>query len=227
VSDTEKLKIQNSSLFDEDKITVVENGVSVERQELRLDKKLILDTYDFNIVSLSRISHQKDLETMLLAFHELLKSFKDQKVGLHIIGGYISSDEAYVRRVKALCHQLELETKVVFWNDVAFAGSYLHHFDLYWSTALWEGLPTGVIEAMMQKVLVVGTDVVGNVDLIKMDTGVLTPIKAPEKIAVILREIILTNNSSLIDSAFSFAHNNFSVEQYKRKILALYDEVSL
>ena len=120
---------------------------------------------------------------------------------------------------------MELEKNVIFWNDLSFASSYLHHFNLYWSTALWEGLPTAVIEAMMQKILVVGTGVVGNIDLIKIDTGVITPIEDYKKIAEILHVTINANNENLIDTAYSFINKDFSVEQYKDKILSLYREV--
>ena len=225
VSNTEKAKFLNLNTFNENKVNVIANGVSIEKKEFSKEKQMLLSKYSYNIVTLSRISHQKDLETMLLAFNELLKISNNKNIGLHIIGGYIKSDEIYSHKVFALCRDLELEKNVIFWNDLSFASSYLHHFNLYWSTALWEGLPTAVIEAMMQKILVVGTGVVGNIDLIKIDTGVITPIEDYKKIAEILHVTINANNENLIDTAYSFINKDFSVEQYKDKILSLYREV--
>jgi len=226
VSNTEKTKVLNTGIFDENKVNVIENGISIEKKEFNKEGRILLSNYSYNIVTLSRISCQKDLETMLLAFNELLKISDNKNIGLHIIGGYIKSDEIYVHKVFALCKDLELEKNVIFWNDLAFASSYLHHFNLYWSTALWEGLPTAVIESMMQKILVVGTDVVGNIDLIKTDTGVITPIEDYKKIADILHTTINSNNENLIDTAYKFINKNFSVGRYKDKILSLYHEVS-
>ena len=225
VSDEEFQKIIDSNIFNEKNVLVIPNGVIVEKKQLEIEQQNLLNKYDFNIVTLSRISPQKDLETMLYAFKEILNN-TNTNIGLHILGGHILSDEDYACKIFSLCESLNLSLNVEFWGDVAFASSYLHHFNLYWTTALWEGLPTAIIEAMMQQVPVIATNCVGNTDLVSEKTGILTPMKDPIEISKIIIKYFKNNrNSSSLENAFNFVNKNFTTEVYTNNILALYQEV--
>lgn len=225
VSDTEKKKVIASNIFNEKKVCLIPNGVIVEKKQLEIEKQNLLNKYDFNIVTLSRISPQKDLETMLYAFKKIIDNTK-KNIGLHILGGHILSDENYVSKVFSLCESLNLSSNVEFWGDVPFASSYLHNFNIYWTTALWEGLPTAIIETMMQKVPVIATNCVGNIDLVNENTGILTPMKDPAEISKIFIEYFQNNyHISLVENAFYFVNNNFTAEVYTNNILGLYQEV--
>jgi glycosyltransferase involved in cell wall biosynthesis len=227
VSASERRKFLTELAFAEEQVIVIENGISVEEKKLNKRQMLILGRSSYNIVTFSRISPQKDLETMLHSFSELLKKPNKKSIALHIIGGHIDGDKAYLKKILALHKSLKLENNVIFWDDLPFASSFLQYFDLYWSTALWEGLPTAIIESMLKKILVVSTDVVGNIDLVNVNTGILTPVKDHHKIAEKLHSAIGANNDTLVENAFVFATNNFSSEQYKLKICSLYREVAL
>jgi len=225
VSNTEKIKVIESNFYNKNKICVIPNGVSIEKKELSFDKLIVLKKYDYNIVTLSRISPQKDLETMLFSFKEIVAK-SDKNVGLHILGGYIENDKEYAQKIYSICDSLNLKNNVEFWADTPFASSYLHYFDLYWSTALWEGLPTAIIEAMMQKVPVVATSCVGNIDLVNENTGVLTPMKDPTEISKIIIEFFQNNHYvSSVENAYNFVNKNFTAEVYTNNILGLYHEV--
>ena len=226
VSNTEKEKVLESQMFNKNKVVVIPNGIKVEKKKLSNQKIELLKKYDFNIISLSRISPQKNLETMLYAFHDCIKNV-NVNIGLHILGGYIDDDQNYANKIFDLCNKLDLNKNVVFWGDIPFASSYLHHFDLYWSTALWEGLPTAIMESMLEKVIVVASDCIGNIDLVNEDTGVLTPQAPPKIIADILIQTILDNKRDiLIENAHKFILENYTVEKYVDNILEIYKRVS-
>lgn len=222
VSNSEREKVINANFCASSKINVIPNGVAIEKSELSLEKKNLLLKFDKNIVSLSRISPQKDLITMLHAFRNLLDK-TTQHLALHIIGGYIELDNEYSEEVFKLHRQLELEDNVFFWGELPFSANYLHHFDLYLTTALWEGLPTAVLEAMMQKILIVATDCVGNIDLVfDKRNGFLTEMKNIENISNTISIALKSDNKSLIENAFSFVNENFSEKKYVSNIQNLY-----
>ncbi len=204
---------------------VIPNGIEVNPKVPDEEIQGKMGDYRFNIVSLSRTDAIKDLETMLGAFNTI-----SDNAGLHIMGGYVMDSQdhiKYQRKIRNLLETLECKNRVHFWGDVSHAGDLIHNFDIYWSTSLSEGLPTAIVEAMMSKVLVVGTDCRGNVDLIKdMETGILTKMKDPancadglEKALTLLKE---KKESAIITKAHEFS-NRFSIANHVKSLVHLYN----
>lgn len=208
------------------KVHVIPNGVPEDRRGLPLVERTQLDRHKWNIVTLSRISNQKDLLTMMRAIF-VARKVSALDIGLHVIGGYMEEDRTYYREVQQCVNDLNLDGHVNFWGELFSAGSYLHHFDVYLSTALWEGLPTGIIEAFLNRIAVVATDCMGNVDLVVHgETGYLAKMKQPEDIA---EKLILcihdTRRVDIVESAYSRARRRFSVQSHVTKLESLYCSV--
>jgi len=225
VSDSERDFYLSQVKVNECKVIVIPNGIEVEKRDLDREKEGLLNKFKYNIVTLSRINHQKDLLTMLKSFEKLHRS----DIGLHILGGYINDE--YEREFKfkldSFYEEMKFKDNVFFWGDVNNGGDLLHYFDIYWSTALFEGLPTAIIEAMMSRVLVVGTDCRGNIDLVKNDvTGILTNMKDvnsnTQGIEKALNLIESNISNKLLDKASKLS-KDFAVNNNIDKISRLYN----
>lgn len=204
------------------KVVVIANGISIHKKDLPFNIQSTVSQYTINLVSLARISYQKDLETMLKTFNQL-----NHKVALHILGGYLNGDKPYKKRIDNLYETLNNNSNIYFWGDVPNAGDLIHNFDIYWTTSLFEGLPTAVVEAMLSKTLVVGTNCRGNIDLIKpKQTGLLTKMKDIDDNLVKLQEGIQILNTEkgnlLIENAYRMAQR-FSIANHVKNISQLYD----
>jgi glycosyltransferase involved in cell wall biosynthesis len=182
VSPSEKAKLLESKAISERKLLVLFNPI--ELPEGRPEIQLPLAPEKFNVVTLSRISPQKDLFTLMDVAAELGETF-----AFHVIGGVNSSDGDYARRVREKLVERGLSNFFLH-GDLPNAAALLHHFDAYVSTALWEGLPTAVIEAFLAKVPVVATDCTGNCDVVRDgETGILCSIGDVAAIAAGLRRL--------------------------------------
>lgn len=228
VSESEKQKVLKSGWFYEKKIITINNGVEIKKEVLNEDQKKILAKYDINIVSISRISPQKDLETLIKAFSKL-GSNERQKIGLHIIGGFIAEDIAYKNQVIKLTDSLDVRNSIHFWGELPFAGNYIWNFDIFISTSLWEGLQTSLIESLMQEIPTIATNVVGNKDIISNKTGYLTEAKNIDDIyknlSLCINELKSYDCNNRIVSGLQFAKDNFSLEKYNANINNLYNSI--
>lgn len=224
VSPSEREYYRNMVQPNPRKILLIPNGIDVTRREPPEDIAAAIARFKVNIVSLSRTTPQKDLVAMLNAFEKVAVLRPDS--ALHIIGGLSHGEERYERKVRELHAELRCRTQLFFWGDRDSAGDYLHAFDLYWSTALFEGLPTAIIEAFLNGIPVVGTACVGNVDLIRDgETGRLTEIGDVEGTAATLTAALAdlnsTNTRRMIEKARSVGAD-YSPERQRAALLKLY-----
>lgn len=210
----------------ERKTVVIPNGIEVSR-DTNLDDQIRIakNRHEINIVTLSRTDPQKDLFTMLKAFDMV-----DNSVGLHVIGGYVTDNEdhaEYNRQLQELLSTLDCRERVYLWGDLNRAGDLISYFDIYWSTAIFEGLPTAVVEAMMSRVLVVATNCRGNVDLIiHKETGFLTQmgsvIDCKEKIIEAIGILNTSECSFIVENAYRFSQK-FTIKHNVEALRDLYD----
>jgi glycosyltransferase involved in cell wall biosynthesis len=223
VSDSEYLYILESLKLRANKVIIIQNGVYVAPSILPNEIKSQLGLHSFNIVTFSRFSHQKDLETMIMSFNRIRKS---KSVGLHIFGGYLKNDETYYRRITSIIEDLNLEGSVYLWGEYSNVSSFISYFNIYWTTAKFEGLPTAVIESFLSKTLVVGTSCRGNVDLIfDGKTGYLTEISdVNSNVNAIIKALNSLNTDctlQIINEAYNVGLR-YSIEYYIENMNKLY-----
>ena len=223
VSNSELNYIIKSLKISKKNVIVLPNAVYVSTIDLPSEIKNKILLHDCNIITLSRFSHQKDLETMIISFLEIKNK---HSIALHIFGGYLSSDKSYHEKILKLIKENNLQDSVFIWGEYNNASSFIKHFDIYWSTALFEGLPTAIIEAFLNKTLVVGSNCRGNVDLIfDGKTGYLTEMANIKSNIKVIEEVIGTLNSDstkqIIQNAYEVGHN-YSIECYIKNVDLLY-----
>jgi glycosyltransferase involved in cell wall biosynthesis len=136
------------------------------------------DSSVFNVASLSRQSPQKDLLTLVRTASLVGPTFH-----FHVFGGVLDNELGYAESVRAEIARLRV-ANVTLYGDVPGAAAQLRRFDAYLSTAVWEGLPTAIIESFLSEVPVVASSCAGNTDLVRHDeTGLLCPVSDPHAFA--------------------------------------------
>ncbi len=142
------------------------------------------------------------------------------------MGGLTHGEEEYQKTVEAAKAASPASDRIFFWGDVKQAGNLISHFDIYFSTALFEGLPTAVVEAFLSSVPVVGTDCIGNVDLIRdCETGYLTKCSDSGSCGSALKRAIEAVGTEALMRMAELAHKEaleYSVENQARRLLSLY-----
>jgi len=211
--------------LDRSKLFLIPNGISVSEVPLPREIRETTDRHGCNIVTLSRLSHQKDLISMLEAFETVAASHPE--TALHIMGGETPQDREYAEQVREKLAACTYRDRIYLWGSVKDAGNLIRHFHIYWTTAKFEGLPTAVVEAGLSRVLTVGTDCVGNVDvIIPGKTGILTETGNPGSAAEgLLRALKIreTGEAEALKKAAESLCLNFSLENNAEKLRELYN----
>jgi glycosyltransferase involved in cell wall biosynthesis len=129
--------------------------------------------------------------------------------------------------LKQLAHLLKLSERVIFAGSHADVRTFYAAADLFALPSLSEGSSNVLLEAMAAKTPIVATKAGGNPEIVlHKETGLLTPVgdsrSLASAIAQLLREPDLA--SRLADAGFARAIGEFSVEQYRRRLLGFYAE---
>lgn len=221
VSNSEKEYYLSTTKVNPSKVEIIHNGIAIQKDILPKKIASVTSRYHTNIVSLSRISHQKDIETMLMAFEKI----NDVNIALHIIGGYLESDQKYKIEIDLLLSKLKMKDHIYLWGDVSSAGNLIHHFNIYWSTAIYEGLPTSIIEAFLSRTLVVASNCRGNIDLVNEESGYVTQMKNIQNNYEVISKVIYESTKEeklkIIDKAFDIGQR-FTILNYSKNIANLY-----
>lgn len=175
----------------------INNGIAIEErlQSKLLNEKIIVGT-------VGRITPQKNPGL----FNQIANYFVDNKnvEFIWIGGGELNSalDSPNI--------------SITGWLPKSEAVTYLDGIDIYLSTALWEGLPFAVLDAMNHKKALVLNRCTGNIDLIR-DNGYLFENLDGATNAI---NKLLTDPERIVSlgiNSFSLLKSNFSVEQMARQ----------
>jgi len=207
---------------------VIWNGINVRHfHEVQVDRVLQRDALGIPtdakvITTISRLYKPRDFDTLLLAFQKVVAAYPDTY--LLIVG-----DGPYRPQIQALISRLNLTSRVAlsgFRRDIPQVLAVSDIFVL--STALWEGLPLTVLEAMASGLPVVVSDVGGVREaVLHQETGILVPPKDHRALYEALSEL-LTNRSRARAMGLrgrERARMFFGVERMVRETAALYEEL--
>jgi len=106
------------------------------------------------ILSIGRLSVQKDFATLLHAF---ARTRKEKEVKLVILG----NDGGELKHLKILAKDLGIENDVDFLGFVKNPYALLARADLFVLTSRWEGLPNALVEALVCGTPSIATDCIG------------------------------------------------------------------
>lgn len=146
-SESEKALLEKNGIHN---VHVINNGMAVN-PERPIYRKF---SYPLVVGTTGRLTYQKNPAL----FDEIAEAFKDDdRVRFVWIGGGEMSDAIHKRK----------NIEVTGWLTPEEVQEKLKEVDLYISTALWEGLPYAVLEAMNSGKPLLLSKCIGNVDLIE------------------------------------------------------------
>lgn len=181
VSEDAKQHLIHYFKIDPKKIKVINNGIRIPRlEEIGISPEKNCNLNPLNpptIANISRMSPEKDQESLFLAMKMVLDDHPDAR--LVMVGkGPLENN------LKKLAVELDMEKNIEFVGEVENISDILAKIDMVVLTSLTEGLPISILEALSFGVPVVATSV-GDIPKVIMDkkTGCLVPPKDPERLA--------------------------------------------
>ena len=172
--------------FPAKKTITIHNGVSLSKFEgcangqLAIRSRLRVDSDDFLVVSIARLSEQKGIDVLLLAMAQVLSNGVRCKC-------IIAGDGPLRAQLSAQALSLGLSDHVFFEGFQKDVRPYLQAADAFVLTSHMEGLPLAILEAMACGLPCIVTNVGGNTEVIthRVDGLIVPPASVDEVAAAI------------------------------------------
>ncbi len=198
------------------KISTVYYGIECPFQRRPNRQDFQIDPYAFVVGFVGRLTHQKNLKVFIDALAEM-----PEVTGVIIGAGELRDElESWVMQRKM--------RNIIFLGPVPNAVALMPLFDIFCLPSLWEGLGLVLIEAMLQKIPIVGSHA-GAIPEILGDGkyGLLfdpySPLILVEKIKFARANVQIMKQ--MAEEAFEYASTQFSVEQMVKRTLNVYQTV--
>jgi glycosyltransferase involved in cell wall biosynthesis len=214
--------------IDESKITVIDNGIDIEKYSKKCDKSkedlrrsFGIDNEIFVIGTFGRLTQQKGQKYLLEAAKIILRE------GINAVF-IIAGDGPMRGELEAFTAQYGIMEHVRFLGFREDTVALLKIMDVFVLSSIDEGLPMAMIEAMAAKTPVVVTDVGEIPKVINSGVnGILVTAKDSVMLAKKLGQILQNTEQrkSLADNAFQDARRYYSKESMCAQYVAIYDEV--
>ncbi len=216
----------NKGSYGRRKVDVIPNGIPKpifpqvkEREALRRE---ITGNHGTNpiVITVGRFSRAKGYEDMIEAFRLLQQRAANPK--LVMVGSGTTVDS-----IKEQISDLHLGQSIILTGEREDIPSLLALSDVYASSSHREGLPLALLEAMMAGLPVVATSVGDIPNVVTEETGVVVPPHRPELLADALEDLLKNpkKREAMGQAGYRRAMNEYSVEAWMKKHLALYREV--
>jgi glycosyltransferase involved in cell wall biosynthesis len=189
-----------------------------ERAEIR--GRLGIGTHEAMVLTIGRLSKEKGHADLLRALQQLRSI--DRKWKLVIVG--MGPELDMLRR---LARSLSLSERVIFAGSHADVRSFYGTADVFVLPSLSEGSSNVLLEAMAAKTPIAATKAGGNPEIVlHNETGLLAPIGDPQRLAKVIAQLLEAPDlaSRFAEAGFARATHEFSVEQYRRRLLGYYAE---
>ena len=190
ITPSQHLKAFIDKIGFDNKIFVINNGVTIEQQN-----KVVFQNNIIKLLVVSRLVTQKNIDLIIKS----VKTIKDEDIILNIVG-----DGSEVNNLKYLVRKYELEEKVNFIGKIESLklNEYLKDADIFIQASNYEGLPHSILEAINYEIPILSTEVGGcSVLLNKGERGYIIPIPISETgISEGIRKII-NNKKEAISKA--------------------------
>ena len=190
ITPSQHLKAFIDKIGFDNKIFVINNGVTIEQQN-----KVVFQNKIIKLLVVSRLVTQKNIDLIIKS----VKTIKDEDIILNIVG-----DGSEVNNLKYLVRKYELEEKVNFIGKIESLklNEYLKDADIFIQASNYEGLPHSILEAINYEIPILSTEVGGcSVLLNKGERGYIIPIPISETgISEGIRKII-NNKKEAISKA--------------------------
>lgn len=205
--------------FRPSKIYVVHNAIHVPE---------FIDTVhpddNIKLATVARFVGPKDFRTSLFSFKGLTERVSSKKFRYFLAGYGPMEDE-----IRSLAKELDLDGSVEILINPKNIPEILKACDIYLSTSLFEGLSNSIMEAMVEGLPIVATDVGDNQYLVKHEfNGYLVPCRDVN--ATVEKLELLAKNESLRKefgrNSYNMVKNEFSEAKLTENYLSLFVRLS-
>lgn len=222
VSEGERQQAFVNRLDEPDKFTLIYNGVPDKKlppkQELR--HCLGLPENAYYVGTTSRCAAQKDPMAFLDIARQTIE--RDSEIQFLYIG-----DGDLLPQMRTWVAKQSLEGKIHLLGFRSDAPEMVGALDVYLSTALYEGLPYSMLEAMRAGVPIIATDVVGNSEIVQNgQNGFLFPLQDTAAAVELLLRQKGTNmvEHEMVRETFQ---QKFSLDAMMTKLESVYDGIDI
>jgi glycosyltransferase involved in cell wall biosynthesis len=195
--------------------TVIYNGISNNYRP-----KIIRETGRIIIGTVARMSEQKDPITFYNIARNIIAKY--DFVDFRYVG-----DGPFFEILKNKIEKDNLEKRIQLMGFKSNVVDELREFDIFITTSLYEGMPYALIEALAESLPIVGTDVIGNNELIFDDiNGYLFNTKDVNR-ATQLLEFLINNPQkikSLGEQSYKIFLEKFTIDNMMRKLESIYNQ---
>jgi glycosyltransferase involved in cell wall biosynthesis len=208
-----------------DRIRILHNSAmpvspvpAAEQAELR--GRFGIGGNDAMVLTIGRLSKEKGHADLLRALQQLRSI--DRKWKLVLVGAGPELDS-----LTRLARSLSLSERVIFAGSHPNVRPFYAAADVFALPSLSEGSSNVLLEAMAAKIPVAATRAGGNPEIIlHNETGLLTPIGDTQQLASAIARLLEEPDlaSRFAEAGFARAAHEFSVEQYRRRLLGFYTE---
>lgn len=212
-----------------EKVKVVWNGIDMARfRDVAVNRAAQRTALDLPpdaplITTVCRLYKPRDFDTLLRAFRDVAEAIPSA----HLL---IAGDGPYRPQVKSLIGRLGLDDRVKLAGFRQDVPQILAASDIFvLSTALWEGLPLTVLEAMASGLPVVASDVGGIAEAVRnMETGIIIPQKDPQALSEALLELLADREKAVAMGQMGRerAEVHFTRERMARETMEIYEALA-
>jgi glycosyltransferase involved in cell wall biosynthesis len=204
--------LKSLKIFDEKKLFLLKDPVIKIREIAFLKKEQIdinLDTNVKYLISIGRLTHQKNFSLLISSFYEIKKIFKEYK--LIILG-----DGEQKKKLQLLINNLKLDSDVFLLGYQKNIFKYLSISECLICTSLWEDPGFIIIEAgILNKIIISSNCLSGPKELLDSNNGYLFNNNSKSSL---VQEFINYKNTSLIDNK-----NKIYISKKKFKDYSIYN----
>jgi len=228
VCQAEREALMAAGVAQPEQVRVVWNGIEVARfRDVAVDRAvqraaLGVPSDALLITTVCRLYKPRDFNTLLHAFREVADACPTAY--LLIVG-----DGPYRPQVEALISRLDLAPNVTLAGFRRDIPQLLAASDIFvLATALWEGLPLTILEAMASGLPVVASDVGGIREaVVHLETGILIPPKAPRALSEALLELLTDQQRAMAMGQMGRerAEKSFTLERMAQETVAIYEDL--
>ncbi|RUR35569.1 glycosyltransferase family 4 protein [Vreelandella populi] len=199
------------------KVVRIDNGVTPTRIQKRLRGRDQERGDVVKLISVGRLSAQKNLELLISSLAKL----DDVRYQLKIAG-----EGPFRERLEQLAHDKGISAHIEFLGNVSNVDELLYEADVFVMSSAWEGLPIAQIEATLSGLPVIVTNVGGCAEIVHKACNGIVVDELDEASYVQALEKMLTNDSLhhlFSKSALAYS-NDYLIKTSADKHIALYEE---
>ncbi|MGX8127555.1 glycosyltransferase family 4 protein [Clostridioides difficile] len=225
VSSGEKKFALKFDLDKEEKFEVIYNGIekmdrlSAEKKET-LKREFGFENNEIIVGSVSRIDEQKDPNTFFKISKEIVNKYKNVKFV------YVGDGNMYDSLKERLKNE-NLDNSIFLIGFRKDVSDILEIFDILLTTALYEGMPYVLIEALVKELPIVATNTTGNNELVNNSNGLLFEAGNVEEGVDCISELIESKDliNSLGINSLNEYNEKFTIEEMIKKYEKLYSNL--